>query len=282
MMRNQDLSAILSIIIPIHNETIKKVLDIINYYSVYNVSIFVVDSSINSMMHKIEFNNVVYSHLPRTSFPEKIYIISKKIKTKLVLLNPVDDLVSLSLLKDICVWVEKNNVDYFGGYNKSVSSSFKVRKNGVFLNTDKIINMHSYDIFCKYDFPVLWGIYSANSLHNAFKIISNLEFNNENFYELSLTFILPSIGKFAKYHDTVFFRELRTGSWGTKHNSISLAPNRIYFRDQVKLFSIIKISSKKMRGVFGYLFYLSNNTIGLLIGFAKKFLILLSTPNNIR
>jgi hypothetical protein len=213
------------------------------------------------MMHKIEFNNVVYSHLPRTSFPEKIYIISKKIETKLVLLNPVDDLVSLSLLKDICVWVEKNNVDYFGGYNKSVSSSFKVRKNGVFLNTDKIINMHSYDIFCKYDFPVLWGIYSANSLHNAFKIISNLEFNNENFYELSLTFILPSIGKFAKYHDTVFFRELRTGSWGSKHNTISLAPNRFYFRDQVKLFSFINISSKKIRGVFGYLCYLSNNTI---------------------
>jgi hypothetical protein len=263
-------SDILSIIVPIKNEAISKVQDLINYYSSLDFTIYIADSSIKSMNYESNNPSVIYLHLPEMSFSEKIFYASKEIRTQLVLLNPVDDCISLSILKDIILWVDLNNIVYFGGYSKSVLSPIKESQKPISFDSKKIKIVSSFDLFLNYDFPLLWGIYKTNSFSNAFKKISKLKFNNENFYELSLVVILTNVGLIAKYYDTVFFRETRTDSWGSRHKTISLIPNRIYFKDQLKLLSLVNKSHHTFTTLWGYCIYLVLNTLRYLFNLIRK------------
>jgi glycosyltransferase domain-containing protein len=82
----------------------------INYYQHFDCSVLIVDSSDSKLNHKFP-NNIIYKHLPKTSWTEKIYSAAKDIITPYVCLVADDDYLLESSLKEGTFFLG-NNPEY--------------------------------------------------------------------------------------------------------------------------------------------------------------------------
>lgn len=82
----------------------------IDYYQHFDCDVLVVDSSDNKLIHKFP-NNIIYKHLPKTSWTEKIYKAAKDIITPYVCLVADDDYLLETSLKEGVLFLG-NNPEY--------------------------------------------------------------------------------------------------------------------------------------------------------------------------
>ena len=82
----------------------------IDYYQHFDCNVLIVDSSDNQSIHKFP-DNMIYKHLPKACWTEKLYEVTKDIITPYVCLVPDDDYLLESSLKE-GIFFLGNNPEY--------------------------------------------------------------------------------------------------------------------------------------------------------------------------
>jgi glycosyltransferase domain-containing protein len=100
-----------TIIIPTHNRNflLKRSIE---YYSNFNCSIIICDSSENKSIEFLNNSNLIYLHYINITFAKKLYNAITHVKTKYVCLSADDDFLSLNGVHEGVLFLE-NNHDYY-------------------------------------------------------------------------------------------------------------------------------------------------------------------------
>jgi hypothetical protein len=246
----------LTILIPIHNETEDKISSILAKYLDYSSSIIIVDSGNRKQELHIPWSNVTYIYIPNLSFVDKLIYVSESIMTDSLLLNPVDDYIPDSIFHDLTNYFISSEYLYLSGRSKSFVNNDSISTENLRFNKNKIKMRSSLSLYVNYDFPLIWGYYKTRAFREAFKVLAKCHYSNENFYELSLVTILPSIGPIASSDETIFVREFRKGSWSHKNKTQTILDLLAFKNDQKKLLILISRRSKSLLVAIAYVIHL--------------------------
>jgi len=215
-----------SIIIPTHNRQslIKKNIE---YYSNFkNITLYICDSS-PEPSNLIFPENMIYYHLHKCNFAEKILTALKKINTNHVSICADDDF----LIEDTIVYLinemkSKNmimGVGKYYGFNIPFTGFFPKYEKLKFPETNgndkknRIMNyMNNY-------FMSLWGVYQTNKIIEAYKILVQIKLYNDNFIELIIAITMAQQGKVLFTNKVIGIREHHNfirQSWKDRHSSL--------------------------------------------------------------
>lgn len=216
----------ITVLIPTHNrhEYLQRSID---YYRLFDfIQVIYVDSSeLKFRFSENEDANIEYIHLKGYSFIDKMIYALDKIQTKYVCTCADDDFLLISELLNGLNLLSKNDnyVLYYGG-----SVSFKNNNMGLEMfrsNKRKERNIvgdrkyRAFKFFSKY-VNVLWSLAKREELIKAFNILKEADFNNHNYYEITLGTTFSNNGDIFITDKTWLLRESIDGSWGEQHKSL--------------------------------------------------------------
>ena len=165
-----------TIIIPTHNRNIllKRSID---YYSNYNCSIIICDSSEIETFDFVNNSNIIYLHYRNTSFAAKLYNAILHAKTKFVCLSADDDFLSIKGIYSGITFLE-NNIDYYSVQGKYVHF-YSNKNNYTTLNLYEAAGLIHYDSespfqravdSSKNGMQLLYALHRTEVLLNTFKV----------------------------------------------------------------------------------------------------------------
>lgn len=213
----------LTLIIPTHNRQ-NYLIRSYSYYSNFNIKVIYCDSSLNPC-YLNPSDNISYLHLPKYSFSQKIIHVLEKVETDYIALCADDDFVLSNSI----------NVGYeIISNNKNITTIIGniVKFNEKFDNTffsNQIYESQSFnsppqknvEIFLSNYRQILWGMYKKEILTDSFRIINQLELNNDNFIELIISVVSAYNGE-IRFLDCIWSaREISLNEhWATRHQSL--------------------------------------------------------------
>lgn len=113
--KNLNILKDLTIVIPIRNEAFDDVLFAVEYYSLLERNILIIDGSIDELPHLGKQNNLHYIHKKDTNIHDRIKYSLNRIKTKYILLVALDDFVVLDSIIEGLELINKYNCEYVTG-----------------------------------------------------------------------------------------------------------------------------------------------------------------------
>lgn len=131
----------ITIIIPTYNRH-RQLARLLDYYSKYNISIIIADSTTTAFLNIKKYKKVRYYHLPRVPFVRKLLLIYKKVRTKYVLFCGDDDFVLLPGINKSVEFLEKNP-DYNSAHGHYI---FFTEKEGEVSTYPSYLNSINIDI----------------------------------------------------------------------------------------------------------------------------------------
>ena len=202
-----------TLIIPTHNRHtyLKRSIE---YFKNLSAKVLYCDSSSEPYKGVLP-SNIEYLHLPNKKFAEKILIALDKIDSPIVATCADDDFILIEALEKGYKVLKNENqfTTVVGKY-----ASFKENFNGEFYN---MYNSNLGDInfgaeknateFFENYHQILWAMYDKKILENAFSIINQAGFNNDNFIEIV-------VGSCACYSGGIRFLD---EIWGVRESSLS-------------------------------------------------------------
>lgn len=242
-----------TLIIPTHNRH-NHLKRSIEYFKDLDASVIYCDSSDNAYSGDIP-ENIEYLHLPGDHFSKKILISLDKVNSEYVALCADDDFIIIeSLYMGCSILNEDKSFKTLVGKYVSFNANFNGHYYQLYQKIPSDINLElekNAEIFFSNYYQILWAMYDKKLIFNAFQIINNANFYNDNYIELV-------IGAFACYNGGIKFideiwgvRELTTTEhWADKHSTIT---------------------NKKIANIHGdyekFKFHLDKNTLN---GYAEK------------
>jgi glycosyltransferase domain-containing protein len=170
----------------------------IDYYQYFDCKVLIADSSDNKFVHKFP-DNIIYKHLPKACWTEKLYEAAKDIVTPYVCLVPDDDYLLESSLKEGTFFLG-NNLEYAsvqGRYYK-----FELIENQVVFSPRYDLKSNSYAIesedrysrlaktFNPY-FPQIYSVHRTNLFVKGCKFAS--VFKGYDFESFPITELLTPL-----------------------------------------------------------------------------------------
>jgi glycosyltransferase domain-containing protein len=241
---NQNLNKTLTVIIPIKDESLDRVIFAINYYSLLQCRIIILDGSDKELSHLKDSTDVEYLHFKNRYIINRVLEGSNLVKTDYVLLVALDDFVNLDAISDAFSLIYTHDCNYVSGpglvykHNDKTmlnfldtDSEFKnlfrkirhffVKKSISYLRTtllseSKTFRMNS--LLAMYNIPILFGLYKTNQLKSLFQQIDKNKFDNANFNEILASLILTEIGKIGITESIFVLRSSRKGFSSNKNN----------------------------------------------------------------
>jgi glycosyltransferase domain-containing protein len=248
-----------TLIIPTHNRHhyLKRSIE---YYKNLKAEVIYCDSSVNRFDGELN-SNIKYIHLPGEIFSSKVLFSLSQVTSNLVALCADDDFIVLDSLYKGVLFLNENE-EYKTILGKYIS--FKEDFDGQYyplydkmpddLNFIPTINAQRF--FSNY-YQILWGMYYKSNLTNAFRIINNANFNNDNFIEMVIGAYMCHAGGIKFLHDIWGVREISTiEHWGSRHESIFSKKIANKYDDYSKFQKLVDSSTK-----IGYSDLVLNNYI---------------------
>lgn len=251
-----------SILLAIHDEDSSTINRFLEYYSKVAIKIYIADSSLIEAKYNY-YANIHYFHLPQTSFINKLSDVLDIIESRYILLTPVDDFCYISrIISEYSSLIVDDSFSYLGGKYESIDRfDFSLDlTNKQKLNVVKK-NLTHYELYTKYHFPLLWGIYQWSSLSQLLLTLSKYNFDNDNFIELSGVAILPTIGKVFETNEPFFYRSTRVNSWGNRTKTLTISSILLLKKDQRTYLRLLSEMGILFNVLHYYVYYLVINMI---------------------
>jgi glycosyltransferase domain-containing protein len=227
------------IVIPTHNR--HQYLDrCLNYYSEFECKIIVCDSSFVRYTSFIPVN-IFYYHMPNKDFAEKVLFAISEAHSKYIALAPDDDFIIEASLKYGREKLQENT-DAQACVGEVVMfyerPPFRIVKNpgwcaAIFdKNLAPEIKIANYLSDYK---QILWSLYKVNALKICFETIQEANFENQNFFEITIATLCAGSGGIIQLDNIWIARELTENEhWGSKHSSILDIENLMSNADVIK------------------------------------------------
>lgn len=213
----------LVIIVPTYNRQnyLKRV---IRYYSSFPCKVFICDSSKEKVDVKTT-DNIIYRWAPQSTFYQKILDIINETSVDFYALSPDDDFFKEETLIE-CYKTIKCNDEYSIGtggqvfFKEGFEKGFYVEN---WANKMKGINDISFDsqtsyvrYFWEHYQNIHWSVFKKDVIKATFQGLSQCNYNNGRFVELTLSIEGLRRGKIYVSSNALNFREIITGEhWGT-------------------------------------------------------------------
>ena len=219
----------LIIIIPTHKRQYK-LSKCAWYYSQFNYPVYICDSTPGESKSIVDNENIHYLHVPELGFYEKILRVLEITDAKFYALSPDDDYLKQETLEE-CVVKMKSNVDYSLAVGKQVfwNEGFVNRKffylksaNGFSENPLGDKRKVKFKRFWANYQNILWSLYRKDVLKEAFQMMYEKKYSNQNFIELTLGATALLKGDIYVSNNALNYRELSTSEhWGGKEPEIN-------------------------------------------------------------
>lgn len=250
-----------TIVIPTHNRH-RKLARILSFLDKADINTVVVDSS-DSYFDASGYDSVLYVHDSSLKFADKIILACELAQTDYVGLCADDDFMLVEKIEGLLTEMPKNCSAVIGStvtFSEIFVGKFKYQKK---IHTNRFFeSKNSSEFFSDYS-QVLWGIYSSVALQQAFSDIRIIEFKNDNFIELYLSYSLIQSGGIYRVADFFSVREVSSADhWGKRHTNLRLA----YLAEaKMTLVDIAKISAFLGKDTFALNFaaYLGSEPMGM-------------------
>lgn len=232
----------LTLIIPTHNRQ-NYLPRSISYYSSINFDVIYCDSTVEAYDFDTPLN-ISYLHLPNYSFSQKILHVLEKVNTSFVALCADDDFVLSSALSLGYEIISKNNnvttvIGNIVQFHEKFDNYFFTNTIYDSINFNSTPNKNVEKFLCDYR-QILWGIYKKDILINSFKILNEVKFNNDNFFELVISVLSAYNGEIKFLNNILSARELSTQEhWATRHQSLFYYSTSKTIQDDFKKFEIV-------------------------------------------
>ncbi len=213
----------LVIIVPTYNRPnyLKRV---IRYYSSFPCKVFICDSSNERAVVKTS-ENIIYRWVPESTFYQKILDVINETSVRFYALSPDDDFLKEETLIE-CYKILKSDDEYSmatGGqvfFKEGFENGFYIEN---WANKLRGINNISFDSqinYVKYFEAhyqnIHWSVFRENVIKTAFQILSQCNYNNGRFVELTLSIEGLREGRVYVSSNGLNYREIMTGEhWGT-------------------------------------------------------------------
>jgi glycosyltransferase domain-containing protein len=213
-----------TLVVPTHNrhEYLKRSIE---YFKSLNATVIYCDSSEYAYSGGIP-KNIEYLHLAGENFSKKILISLDKVNTDYVALCADDDFILIeSLYMGCSILNEDKRFKSVVGKYVSFNANFNGHYFPLYQNIPQDINLElekNVALFFSNYYQILWAMYDKKLLFNAFQIIHNANFYNDNYIEM----VIGSVACFnggIKFIDVIWgVRESsNTEHWATKHATIN-------------------------------------------------------------
>ncbi len=213
-----------TLIIPTHNRH-HYLARSIEYFKDLKAKVIYCDSTHEVFKGEL-FDSMEYIHMPGKRFGEKIIFALKKITTDLVVMCADDDFILINALYNGSDYL-KNNKSYktvvgkYIGFNQKFDGKFYPIYQKLPDDIDFGYEMNS-EIFFKNYYQILWSMSHKKVITEAFQIINEAKFHNDNFIEFV-------IGACACYEGGIKFLDQIWGAreqstlehWGSQHVPIT-------------------------------------------------------------
>lgn len=240
----------ITLVIPSHNRHDKLARNLC-YLNKERIKVIVVDSSINAF-DADSFKNVEYYHKPKFNFSDKIIFSSSVVQTNYICLCADDDFVLVDKIEQLLLNLTRPVAGIIGStlvFDEKFNGNFRYQS---LINKREFFDKNNSNEFFSDYSQVLWGIYSTEIIKNIFSDIKALDFKNDNFIEIYLSYCLIMSGGIYRTTDYFSIREISPADhWGKRHKNIPQA----YFEDIENTLSdfsniIIKTSSSTFSSDF--------------------------------
>ncbi|MGH1429894.1 MAG: TIGR00180 family glycosyltransferase [Neptuniibacter sp.] len=209
----------ISILVPTHNrrDRLERLLD---YLSAFSIDVVVVDSSFEAFSGNYN-QRVKYFHRPDLNFKQKVVFGGEFVSTDYVFLSADDDFPVVD--KIVALLKEMNKefsllVGTVGVFDEEFDGNFYLQKSAALPGKYSSGNV---DWFMSNYSQVLWGVYDRGAMIEAFRIIDDSSFLNDNFIELTLAPFMAGQKGLIKIEDVVYVREFtKKDHWGGRHISL--------------------------------------------------------------
>lgn len=213
-----------TLIIPTHNRHhyLKRSME---YFKNLDAEVVYCDSSLEKYEGELH-PNVNYLHLPGKNFASKVLFALSGIKTNFVALCADDDFIVIdSLYKGLSVLTEDQNYKTIVGKYISFKDHFDGNYYPLYQELPNNIDGNpekNVDLFFSNYYQILWAMYDKEVVLNAFQIINDAKFYNDNYIEL-IVGSCACYGGGIKFVDEIWgVREVSTKEhWGNKHVPIT-------------------------------------------------------------
>jgi glycosyltransferase domain-containing protein len=213
-----------TLIIPTHNRHhyLKRSME---YFKNLKAEVVYCDSSLEKYEGELH-PNVTYLHLPGENFASKVLFALSEIKTNFVALCADDDFIVIdSLYKGLSVLTEYKNYKTIVGQYISFKDHFDGHYYPLYQELPHNIDKNpekNVELFFSNYYQILWAMYDKEVVLNAFQIINDAKFYNDNYIEMIIGSCACYSGGIKFLNEIWGVRELSTEEhWGDTHAPIT-------------------------------------------------------------
>jgi glycosyltransferase domain-containing protein len=214
----------------------------IAYFSVFNAEVIFVDSSSKPYLGKLT-PNIKYIHCPEMSFYKKALFAINKSKTEFIAFCADDDFLIEESLNIGKSRLEENknltaSVGRYLGFDETFNGEiYKIQNYAAWPDVETVPRQNIVNFMSNYH-QILWAIYRKDTIRNAYEIIEEANFSNDNFIELVIATLCCGTGGIALIDDFWGVREIANGDhWGKRHSALHSAQNTEIFINDVQKFT---------------------------------------------
>jgi glycosyltransferase domain-containing protein len=213
----------------------------IAYFSEFNAKIIFVDSSVIPYKGELS-SNIDYFHCPEMLFIKKALFAISQTDTEFIAFCADDDFIIEDSLKiGLCKLKDNRNltasVGRYLGFDEVFNGEiYKIQNYATWPDVELEPKQNITNFLSNYH-QILWALYRKSTIKNAYEIIDEASFSNDNFIELVIATLCCGTGGIALIDDYWGVRENTSSDhWGKRHSPLYSIQNTVSFTEDVQKF----------------------------------------------